>query len=61
MPDTTDVTLSAYVTDFETMERIATSHELTVSLPQAPFDAPFSLWRDGRPALARFVKELSEP
>jgi hypothetical protein len=61
VPDTMGVALSAYVTDFQTLERIAMSHELLIRLPQEPVDAPFSLWRDGRPAIAQFVKELSGP
>jgi hypothetical protein len=61
LPDTTGVALSAYVTDFQTLKQIATSHQLLIRLPQEPVDAPYLLWRDGRPALAQFVKELSEP
>jgi hypothetical protein len=61
VPDTTDAAMRAYVTDLQTMTRIAMSHELTVRLPQESLDAPFTLWRDGRPALAQFVKQLSGP
>jgi hypothetical protein len=61
VPDTTDADMHAYVTDLQTMRLIAMSHELTVRLPQESLDAPFTLWRDGRPALAQFVKQLSEP
>jgi hypothetical protein len=59
VPDTTEAAMRAYVTDFETMRLIATSHELAVRLPQAPLSGPFKPWRDGRPALAQFVKQLS--
>ena len=51
----------AYLTDFETMRDIAGSHELFVKLPQeeeAP-ETPFTLWRDGRAALAQLVNQLN--
>jgi hypothetical protein len=41
------------------MRLIAMSHDLTVSLPDEPADAAFWLWRDGRPALAQLVKQLT--
>jgi len=59
VPETSDVAMNAYLTDFETLKRIAMSHQLLIRLPQDPLDAPFSVWRDGRPALAQFVKEWS--
>jgi hypothetical protein len=61
VPDTTEAALRAYLTDVETMRMIATSHELTVKLSEASPGGPFELWRDGRPALAQFVKQLSGP
>jgi hypothetical protein len=61
VPDTTDSAMTAYLTDTETMRLIAMSHEFTVRLPQDSLDPPFTLWHDGRPALAQFVKQLSEP
>ena len=59
VPDTTEAAMHAYATDVETMRLIATSHELTVRLPDESLSGPFALWRDGRPALAQFVKHLS--
>jgi hypothetical protein len=59
VPETTDAAMRAYVTDLETMRLIATSHELTLRLPQESASDPFTLWRDSRPALAHFVKQLS--
>jgi hypothetical protein len=53
----------AYLTDFQTMRAIAASHQLVVKLPQeeeAP-DTLFSLFRDGRPALAELVNQLNGP
>jgi hypothetical protein len=58
VPDTSETAMSAYVTDLETMKLIATSHELTVSLPRDAVSGPFVIWRDGRPALGEFVKHL---
>ena len=51
----------AYLTNFETMRAIASSHDLIVKLPKehdAP-DTPFSLLGDGRAALAQLVSQLS--
>jgi hypothetical protein len=51
----------AYLTNFETMRAIASSHELSVKLPKehdAP-DTPFSLLGDGRAALAQLVSQLN--
>ena len=59
VPDATEGDLTAYVTDVETMRLIATSRELSARVPQEAGSAPFKLWRDGRPALAQFVKQLS--
>ncbi len=51
----------AYLTNFETMRAIANSHELLVKLPKehdSP-DTPFTLWEDGRAALAQLVNQLN--
>jgi hypothetical protein len=59
VPETTEAVMRAYVTDLDTMRLIATSHELNLRLPQETLNDPFNLWRDSRPALAQFVKQLS--
>jgi hypothetical protein len=59
VPEMTEATMRAYVTDLETMRLIATSHELSLRLPQESLSDPFNLWSDSRPALAQFVKQLS--
>jgi hypothetical protein len=59
VPETTEAAMRAYVTDLDTMRLIATSHGLTLRLPQESPSDPFMLWRDSRPALAQFVKQLS--
>jgi len=61
VPDTTQAALRAYSTDVETMRLIATSHAFTIKLPEESLSDSFKLWRDGRPALAQFVKQLSGP
>jgi hypothetical protein len=54
VPDTTEGAMRAYVTDLETMRLIATSHQLTVRLPnESP--GSFTVWHDGRPALQQFL------
>jgi hypothetical protein len=52
-----------YQTDFKAMRAIASSHELIVKLPQEEEqpDTPFSLWQDGRSALAQLVNQLNGP
>ena len=60
IPYTQDAITRAYITDFATMRLIAGSHDLSVLLPQDPAGGPFLLWRDGRPALEQFLKELNQ-
>jgi len=60
MPYTQDAITRAYITDFATMRLIAGSHDLSVLLPQDSVGGPFLLWRDGRPALEQFLKELNQ-
>jgi hypothetical protein len=59
VPDTTQSAMRAYVTDLETMRLISTSHELIVRLPKESPIGSFTVWHDGRPALAQFVRHLS--
>jgi hypothetical protein len=60
MPYTQDAVTRAYATDFATMRLIASSHNLSLRLPQEPVEAAFPLWRDGRAALEQFLKELNQ-
>jgi hypothetical protein len=55
VPDTTEGALRAYGTDLETMRLIASSHELTVRLPQESPIGSYTVWHDGRPALEQFL------
>jgi hypothetical protein len=59
LPEHVDVVMHAYASDFQTMRLIAASHDLTLRVSQDPLNAPFWLWRDGRPALALFVSQLN--
>jgi hypothetical protein len=59
VPDTTESAMRAYVTDLETLRLISTSHELIVRLPKETPMGSFTVWHDGRQALAQFVKHLS--
>jgi hypothetical protein len=61
VPEDPQALRRAYVIDFDTMRLIAASHELTVRLPQETLAAPFTLWRDGRPALTQFVQQFGHP
>jgi hypothetical protein len=44
-----------YKIDAATLRFIAASRELTLRMPQESFDTPFSIWEDGRGALAQFA------
>jgi hypothetical protein len=61
VPDTSGSAMRAYATDLETLRLISTSHELSVRLPRETPVGSFTVWHDGRPALAQFVKHLSAP
>jgi hypothetical protein len=49
------VVAHAYAIDAATLRFIASSRELTVRMPQETFDTPFTIWEDGRVALAQFA------
>jgi hypothetical protein len=55
VPDQGVVVAHAYKIDAATLAFIASSRELTVRMPQEQFDAPFTIWEDGRGALAKFA------
>lgn len=61
VPEGDRVAKYAYHVSLETMRAVAASHELAVRLPQEPEEpqTPFTLWRDGRPALTQLVSQLS--
>jgi hypothetical protein len=61
MPKRDDVVPRGYKVDAETLHFIATSEELTLRMPQEPFDAPFKLFEDGRRALLEFLKPAFAP
>jgi hypothetical protein len=61
VPNHGDVVPRAYKIDPATLHYIADSADLSVRLPQEPFDAPFKLYEDGRPALKRFLKQAEAP
>ncbi len=56
VPANADPVVHAYAVDLGTLGFLAASRELTVRLPQESLATPFTLWKDGRPALARFVR-----
>jgi hypothetical protein len=56
-----DAVASAYQIDAMTLRFIASSGVLTLRMPQEPLDAPYGLWRDGRKALAQFVRRTGAP
>jgi hypothetical protein len=50
-----------YKVNAETLHFIATSEDLTLRMPQEPFDAPFKMFDDGRRALLEFLKPAFAP
>jgi hypothetical protein len=61
MPKRDDVVPRGYKVNAETLHFIATSEDLTLRMPQEPFDAPFKLFEDGRRALLEFLKPAFAP
>jgi hypothetical protein len=61
MPKHDDVVPRGYKVDAETLHFIATSEDLSLRMPQEPFDAPFKLFEDGRRALLEFLKPVFAP
>jgi hypothetical protein len=61
MPKRDDVVPRGYKVNAETLHFIATSEDLTLRMPQEPFDAPFKMFEDGRRALLEFLKPAFAP
>jgi hypothetical protein len=61
MPKHDDVVPRGYKVDAETLHFIATSQDLSLRMPQEPFDVPFKLFEDGRRALLEFLKPAFAP
>src|SRR5260221_9077052 len=61
MPKHDDVVPRGYKVNAETLHFVATSEDLTLRMPQEPFDAPFKLFEDGRGALLEFLKPAFAP
>ena len=61
MPKHDDVVPRGYKVNAETLHFIATSEDLSLRMPQEPFDVPFKLFEDGRRALLEFLKPVFAP
>ena len=59
VPERVAVATRAYAIDLETLRLMASSHDLTLRLSKEPADSSFWLWKDGRPALTLFLKQLT--
>jgi hypothetical protein len=55
VPDQGAIVLHEYKIDAATLRFIASSRDLTVRMPQESFDTPFTIYEDGRVALAQFA------
>jgi hypothetical protein len=56
LPEHGDVVTRAYVIDEPTLRFIAESRDMVVRMPQESLDIPFTVWEDGREALAQFLR-----
>ena len=57
-PEDAEVVTTLYQADPDLLGYIAASHSLSASFPKS-FALPFALWKDGRPALQRLLRETS--
>ena len=55
VPNHGKVIAYAYRVEPGTLRFIAASRDLRLRMPQEPLDLPFTVWSDGRPALARII------
>jgi hypothetical protein len=61
VPDHGDIVYRAYRVDSATLHYIAASHDLSVRMTQESLDTPFTIWEDGRAALAQFLQRAAAP
>jgi hypothetical protein len=61
VPDHGDIVYRAYRVDSATLHYIADSRDLSVRMPQESLDTPFTVWEDGRGALAQFLQRAAAP
>ncbi|MDB6083739.1 MAG: hypothetical protein JWN43_1620 [Gammaproteobacteria bacterium] len=61
MPKHDDVIPRGYKVDVALLKFLASSHQLSVRMPQETLDTPFTLWEDGRGALTQFLKRAGAP
>lgn len=59
VPPHGDIVPRAYAVDAALLQYIATCRNLTVRMPQEELNTPFTLWQDGREALAKFLQSIS--
>jgi hypothetical protein len=61
VPEHGDIVYRSYRVDIATLHFIAASREISVRMPQEQLDTPFTLWEDGRGALAQFLERAAPP
>lgn len=61
VPRHSDIVYQSYRVDSATLHFMATSREISVRMPQEQLDTPFTLWEDGRAALAQFLERAAPP
>lgn len=61
VPEHSDIVYQSYRVDSATLHFIAASREISVRMPQEQLDTPFTLWEDGRAALAQFLERAAPP
>ncbi len=59
-PDDANAITTLYGIDSATLEYVATCRHLAASFPESRLALPFSVWRDGRPAVLRFLARVGK-
>ena len=61
VPNQGYVVSRAYRVDSALLQFLAACHTITLRMPQESLDTPFTIWRDGRAALGRFLRRTVGP
>jgi hypothetical protein len=57
-PEDANTLTTLYAVDAATLEFVATSRQVSATYPESGLALPFALWKDGRPAIMRFLDQI---
>jgi hypothetical protein len=57
-PEDANTITTLYAVDTATLDFVATSSHVSATLPESGLALPFTLWKDGRPAILRFLNQI---